>query len=528
MDAQIEKFTQLLAVSDKMSPEDKKTFLALHDALERQKKITVVEFNKTKYSIAWRPQPRQLSFLKACGLSYAYDKAATNKPLAKVIGYGGAAGGGKSDALLGIAFLAAFRYPKCNIGYFRREYPQLEGPGGAIMRSQQLFSGIAKWNGSQLRWTFPTGAILEFCHCKNEADMYNYQSQQFDIILFDEGTQFTRTIYRFMLTRNRATVDGGFTPFIAIGTNPGNVGHVWFKDEFVDIGTPEIPHEVEVEPGKFETHVFIPAKLADNQILETRDPGYRKSLEAQAEDIRRMMLDGDFDVAQGRYFPEFKRHIHTVAPFEIPPEWKRYRTLDYGLDMLACYWIAVDTKGNEYVYKVARGSDLIIRDAARKILQVNGRDNVICTYAPPDMWNRRQDTGKSAAEIFAQNGVPFVKARNDRVNGWYAMKDRLKPIETKNEQTGEDITTSAMLIFNTMADLIKSIINIQKDDNNPNDCANEPHDLTHDPDAIRYYCGMRQSATTLKAPPQAEDFEHQRPRPDEFSGGAIDTSYINF
>lgn len=527
MATQTDIFNRLLAISDKMSLADKKKFLQLHKTMEEQKRLTILECNKIKYAIEWRPQPRQLTFLKACGLSYAYEKNTLNTPLAKVIGYGGAAGGGKSDSLLGIAFLAAFKFPKCNIGYFRREYPQLEGPGGAIMRSQQLFSSIAKWNGSQLRWTFPTGSILEFCHCKNETDVYNYQSQQFDIILFDEGTQFPRFIYRYLLTRNRATVDG-LIPFMAIGTNPGNIGHVWFKDEFVDIGTPEKPYEVEVEPGRFETHVFIPAKLADNNILETRDPGYRKSLENQAEDLREMLLEGNFDVAQGRYFPEFKEFIHTCKPFEIPPEWKRYRTLDYGLDMLSCYWIAVDAKGNEYVYKVARKADLIIRDAAKYILSINGNDNIICTYAPPDLWNRRQDTGKSAAEIFAQNGVPFVKSKNDRVNGWYAVKDRLKPIETKDEQTGEALTTSAMKFFSTLRDLIKCIKNIQKDNSNPNDCANEPHDITHDPDAIRYYCSMRQSATIIGATPQQNDFEFQKPKHNEFGGGEMDNSYINF
>jgi len=482
--------------------EELEQFVLLKAELERRQNTTTVKYGDQEFSIPWKPQPRQLKFLQACGLASKYLPEETGgKPLARIIGYGGAAGGGKSDSLLAISFLAAEKYPGCNIGYFRREYPQLEGPGGAVMRSQQLFSNIAKWNGSQLRWVFPNGSILEFCHCKSENDVYNYQSQQFDIILFDEGTQFTRSIVRYLLTRNRATVSG-IVPFMAIATNPGNVGHVWFKEEFVDAGQPEQPHEVEVEPKAFETHIFIPAKLSDNKILEERDPQYRKSLESQSEDLRRMLLEGDFDVAQGTYFKEWRREIHTIEPFVMPAHWKRYRFLDYGLDMLACYWAAINTQGEVFVYKELYQSDLIISDAAKRIKEVNGNDIVICTYAPPDLWSRRQDTGKSAAETFAINGVPLAVAKNDRVNGWYAVKEWLKPIESKNEQTGEPVVTSKLKIFTNCVNLIRCLPQIQRDEKDSNDVATEPHELTHAPDALRYFCGMRQSPTKSEKKPK--------------------------
>ncbi len=129
--------------------------------------------------IDWGPQPRQLICLDACGLSHPWLGGPPRAPLARVIGYGGAAGGGKSDALLGIALVAGITYPGISIGYFRREYPQLEGPGGAIVRAHEIFTGFAQYNGSMRRWTMPGGSILQFCHCKDEADVYSYQSQQF-------------------------------------------------------------------------------------------------------------------------------------------------------------------------------------------------------------------------------------------------------------------------------------------------------------------------------------------------------------
>ena len=116
---------------------------------------------KQRIEVQWWPQPRQLTFLRV-GLSHPFDGGEPGRPVADVIGYGGSAGGGKSDSLLLAGIIAGLTWPGINVGYFRREYPQLEGPGGAIMRSQEIMSGWAKWNGTQRRWTLPTGSILQF------------------------------------------------------------------------------------------------------------------------------------------------------------------------------------------------------------------------------------------------------------------------------------------------------------------------------------------------------------------------------
>jgi hypothetical protein len=300
--------------------------------------------------IEWAQQPRQMVFLKACGLAHPWLGGEPQLPQAQVIGYGGAAGGGKSDALLICGIVAGLTFLGINIGYFHRTYSQLDGPGGVIMRSQELMSGWAKWNGSLRRWTLPTRSILQFCYCDGEKDVYNYQSQQFDVILIDEATQFTRFQVRYLMTRNRATKPG-IVPFTAMATNPGNVGHIWFKNDFIDPGPAETVQDVEVEPGVIEKHVFVPSKLSDNQILEQRDPGYRRRLEAQDELTRKQLLEGDWDAFAGQFFSEFSRAIHVVKPFEIPDWWKRFRCLDYGLDMCACLWVALDDHGGAVVYR---------------------------------------------------------------------------------------------------------------------------------------------------------------------------------
>lgn len=435
-----------------------------------------------RIEIKWQPQPRQLTFLRACGLSHPFDGGRPSNPAARVIGYGGAAGGGKSDALLAVGIIAGLSFPGINIGYFRREYPQLEGPGGAILRSHELMSSWARWNGSQRRWTLPTGAILQFCHCKDEPDVYNYQSQQFDVLLFDEGTQFTKFQVRYLMTRNRATKPG-VTPFAAIGTNPGNVGHQWFLSEYVEAGPPEQVHSVEVEPGAWETHIFIPAKLSDNQILERRDPGYRAVLETQPEIVRRQLLDGDWEAFAGQYYPEFRRDIHVIRPIEIDPHWKRFRSLDYGLDMTACYWWAVTPDARHYIYRELHESGLNLSQAAARINELTSAgENIAYTVASPDLWNKRQETGVSGQELMHQAGLTgLMKADHNRVPGWRALREYLTPFEDE-----QGIIVARVQIFDTCANLIRCLPLLMHDQHNPEDAADKPHDVTHGPESVRY------------------------------------------
>lgn len=439
---------------------------------------------KQTHTVYWKPQPRQLTFLKACGLGFPFEKNNTGPtaPVARIVGYGGAAGGGKSDALLGAAIIAGMTFPGINIGYFRREYPQLEGPGGAIMRSHELMSSWSKWNGGQRRWTFPNDSILQFCHVKDEDDVYSYQSQQFDVILIDEVTQFTRFIVRYLMTRNRATKKG-ITPFVAMATNPGGIGHFWFKSEFIDCGPPEIPYDIEVAPGVLERHMFIPAKLSDNKILEKRDPGYRATLMGQDEVTSRQLLHGDWDAWGGQFFPKWKRDIHVMEPFEIPDHWKRFRSLDYGMDMTACYWWAVDGQGREYIYRELYKSEMTLRQAAKEILERSpANEKVSYTVASPDLWNRRQDTGLSGEEIMYSVGLTnLVKADNRRIPGWRALREHLEPFVDEQE-----VVTSNLRVFDNCINLIKYLPLLMHDEHDYEDAADKPHEVTHGPESIRY------------------------------------------
>lgn len=408
--------------------------------------------------------------------------------------FGGAAGGGKSYGQLVDALIYALQYAKSKQIIFRRTFPDLER--SIIRTSLELYPRqIASYNSSKHTWTFDNGSIIDFGYIDTENDVYQYQSAEYDCIRFDELTHFTEYMYTYMISRCRGANE--YPKRIKSSTNPGGVGHVWVKERFVDIGPSGEIHKCRLETGEETTRLFIPSFVTDNKFLMERDPEYVKRLDALPEKERKALKEGNWDIFDGQYFKDFDRSVNVIEPFDIPEEWDRYRTLDYGLDKLACYWIAIDPHGYEYCYKELYESDLIISEAAAKILELNGDDKIKITYAPPDLWNRRQDTGKNAYDIFRENGIILTKTSNNRILGWYSVQEHLKIEEFKDEQTGETIKRSKLRFFNTCRNILRTLPAIQRDEKNPNDCAKEPHELTHAPDAIRGFCIERTKATRI-------------------------------
>lgn len=418
--------------------------------------------------IDWWPQDRQLVALAACGLDEPFTGNPLRPAIADIVGYGGAAGGGKTDTLLQIAIIAAVKYPRINIAYFRREYPNLEGLGGAIPRSKEMISHCAKYDQSKHRWTFPNGSSLQFCHCKDLGDELNYKSQQFDILLFDEVTEFFTEQINFLITRNRATVSyPTFKPFTACGTNPGGIGHTWFKEGFVELGKPETVHTYLTETGEPETHYFIPAHLSDNQILEARDPRYRRLL-SRTELSRKLYLEGDWDIFQGQAFNELRRDLHVIDPFPIPQDWNQFGSFDWGYNHPFSFGrFANDTDGN--VYLVARAKDRLKRpdEIAQAIVTAcDGKvDKLAYIVAGTDCWNKRKErTEPSIAELFAKNNPKILlrQATTDRIQGANQVRDYIawKEKEKNEDGTPRDgkpkfyIFSNLMPVYNTLATMV--------------------------------------------------------------------------
>lgn len=399
--------------------------------------------------------------------------------------FGGAAGGGKSYGQLIDAFLYALRYPKSKQIIFRRTFADLEK--SLIRVSLELYpKEVADYNSSKHTWKFKNGSIVDFGYIDNEKDVYQYQSAEYDIIRFDELTHFTEYMYVYMISRCR-----GANPYpkgIKSSTNPGGVGHTWVKDRFIDIGEPNIIHECKLDSGETTTRIFIPSLVQDNKFMLEYDPNYIDRLDNLPEKERKALKYGDWDIYDGMFFPEFKRSLHVIDSFQIPKEWNRYIAIDYGLDMFAVVFVAVDEHKKAYVYKEIHKSNLIVSQACQMLKSFMRGEKFRAIYAPPDLWNRNRDTGKSTAEIFYDGGIVLEKASNDRIGGWLNVKEWIKLKKVRNEQTGEIYEDCDLKIFSNCLNLIRCLPQLQHDEKNPNDCAVEPHDITHITDALRYFC----------------------------------------
>jgi phage terminase large subunit len=198
----------------------------------------------------------------------------------------------------------------------------------------------------------------------------------------------------------------------------------------------------------------------------------------------------------GTYFKEFRTQTHVIEPFEIPKHWVRAYVNDYGLDMLAGYWVAFDEEYNAYCYRELYKSDLIVSDASKAIKEYEGSDKITLRYAPPDLYNRNRDTGRSTIDIMGDNGLYFIKSMNDRISGWYNLKEWLKIVKTKCSQTGKIVMKPRLQIFNTCPNIIRTLPQLQRCKKNWNDVdSTTNHELTHGPDALRYLFADRPPRT---------------------------------
>lgn len=400
--------------------------------------------------------------------------------------YGGAKGGGKSCALVMEALAYGLEYAGAEMYIFRETYDDLEAN---IIREwkEKVPKELYEYNEGKHFATLINGTVIKFRYIRNYADAEGYQGRSMDWVGVDELTKHEKRSIQVLLSCLRSPK--GFPPKFRGTCNPGGIGHSWVKEDYIE--ATGYGEKVVIDEITSNTRMFIPAKVYDNEVLMKNDPKYVKRLENLPDKEKKAFLYGDWDIFEGQYFGEFKREIHVIEPFVIPEHWRKYITLDYGLDMLAVLWIAIDEQGNAFAYKELYESNLIISEAAKRIKEVNGTDEIYKKYAPPDLWNRRQETGKSAADIYKENGVVLTKTSNDRVQGWYNVKEWLKPYKSKDEQTGEEITIASLRIFKNCLNLIRTLPQLQHDEKNPNDVATEPHELTHINDALRGFCITR-------------------------------------
>ncbi len=404
----------------------------------------------------------------------------------RYIAYGGARGGGKSWAIDRKAILLTCKYAGIKILLLRRTYKDLER--NHVRTLLPLLDGFAKYSRQEKCFYFPNGSILELGYCASESDVLQYQGQEYDIIFIDEATQFTEFQFATLTACLRGAND--FPKRIYLTCNPGGVGHEWVKRLFITKRYKDTEN-----PDDYE---FIFASIDDNIILRQKDPGYVKMLDNLPDGLREAWRNGNWDMLAGQYYKEFNRAVHVIEPFEIPQHWRRYRAIDYGLDCLACVWVAVDEMGNYYVYREYAKPDMIISDGAKEINELSSDERIEYTVAPSDIWARSQESAKCKADLFYEGGLPLIKGNNNREAGWLALKDLMKVYDT---DTGQE---SRLKIFSNCEQLIEYIPALQRDQKHPTDCMTEPHEITHLPDALRYFALQYVSPSSEYKKPKTE------------------------
>jgi len=387
--------------------------------------------------------------------------------------YGGAAGGGKSFAML----IDPLRY--CHVKahralILRRSMPELRE---LIDKSRELYPKAfpgAKFKEVEKLWNFPSGAKIEFGFLERDADVYRYQGQAYSWIGFDEITHLpTEFSWNYLASRLRTT-DPSIKTYLRCTANPGGIGAQWVKKRYVESSEPN--ETFKGDDGL--TRKFIPARLVDNPYL-AEDGEYEKMLMSLPPVQRRQLLEGNWDIAEGAAFAEFDPEIHVIVPYGIPIWWERFKGIDYGYaSESCCLWGVVDPEDKtiiiyrELYQKGLTGEALADKITAFEEEESKSIQGVLDTSA----WARTGYTGPTIGETLQKRGHKLRRAEKNRIAGKVQIHEHLK----QNHVTGRP----KLQIFNTCPNLIRELQSIPLSKTKPEDV--DTHTSDHAYDALRY------------------------------------------
>lgn len=342
--------------------------------------------------------------------------------------FGGAAGPGKSDALLAGA-LQYVDVPGYSALILRRTYGDLALPGAIMQRARMWLNGKAHWHDKTYTFSFPSGARLTFGYCEQEDDVYRYQGMEAQYIAFDELTQFSESQYQYLFSRLRGTSDIQVPLRMRSASNPGNVGHGWVNDRFVKKRRRDV--------------VFIPSRLEDHPD-EAYKREYRSSLSELPDVLRKQLEEGDWNAVIGLAYPSFDRATHVVPAFQLPEHWDRFESMDHGTSAPTAWAVyAVDTDGNLVVSDLYYRSNTLPDENAAEILKrrlsfwerkdtQGWRVRNVCYGDPQSIREHlatRNDFGQpmTLQDLYEQHGVLIQPANNRRRVGYVAVAQALRP-----------------------------------------------------------------------------------------------------
>jgi hypothetical protein len=386
--------------------------------------------------------------------------------------YGGAAGGGKSYAMLVDPLRYAHRKAHRAL-ILRRSMPELRE---LIDKSRELYPQAfpgCKFREVEKVWNFPSGAKIEFGFLERDADVYRYQGQAYSWIGFDEITHLpTEFGWNYLASRLRTT-DPEIKTYLRCTANPGGIGAAWVKKRYVDSN--ETNKSFTGKDGL--TRKFIPARLTDNPYL-ANDGIYEKMLMSLPPVQRKQLLEGNWDVNEGAAFVEFDPEVHIVTPFSIPITWERVKGIDYGYaSESACIWGAVDrADGTLIIYRELYKKGLTGEDLGRIITEMELEDPLsVSGVLDTSAWSKTGTTGPTVGESLVRQGHKLRRADKNRIQGKIQIHEYLKVQPSGRPK---------LQIFNTCPNLIKELQSIPLDTRNPEDV--DTHAADHAYDALRY------------------------------------------
>lgn len=273
--------------------------------------------------------------------------------------YGGAAGAGKTELIIWLPLIYQFHeHPLYKGIILRRNLKQLETE--LISRSKEIYPSLGGvFNDTKKKWTFPSGAVQYFGGADKEDDIRKFDSDQYNLISYDEATHFTEFQYSYLVMSRLRSRCADLPAIARSGTNPGNVGHSYFKNRFVKPHKEGYVKIVDKKTGL--KRMFIPARIHDNPALLANNPEYIQQLMSLSEAEKKAKLYGDWDTYEGQVFGEFRLEPlsdepdnarHVIEPFNIPNWWPRFIGIDWGYAAYTVvYWAALSPNGRVFIYR---------------------------------------------------------------------------------------------------------------------------------------------------------------------------------
>jgi len=294
--------------------------------------------------------------------------------------YGGAAGAGKTEVVVWMPLIYQFHeHPLYKGIILRRNLKQLETE--LISRSKEIYPSLGGvFNETKKKWTFPSGAVQYFGGADKEDDIRKFDSDQYNLISYDEATHFTEFQYSYLVMSRLRSRCADLPAIARSGTNPGNVGHSYFKNRFVKPDKNGYKLLVDSKTGL--KRIFIPARIQDNPTLLANNPEYIAQLLSLSEAEKKAKLYGDWDTYEGQVFKEFRLEPlndepdnarHVIEPFSIPSWWPRFIGIDWGYQAYTViYWAALAPTGRLFIYREYAFKEKKIIDYLTDLINLTG------------------------------------------------------------------------------------------------------------------------------------------------------------